>query len=374
MRSRSRILLSLVGWAISILLVAGLLRTAPLSAIWSAVRPVDPWFVLGAMAFAAIALILRGLRWAAFFSDQRGVSHRSIASLAFMGLAINAVLPGRVGDLARATLAARRHRLSFAYTSTTVLLERLVDGLTLLLFLGLSLLTLRTTALEGSVNILGKTADAGTLRAALRGLVVACLALAAVIVLVALPRSRALALSTVSSLPRWGDALARRLDRIFEEIGRGLRSARHPAVAVPLLLYSALTWLALTGCNYLVAKGMAGIDLSFQGALVVTAVSIAVASVPSAPGAWGVFEAGALLTLAFLGIEHDEATGVAYVFAAHFSQYLPVVAFGVVAALSQHVSWRDISRLGRRGGPPPPSTGTRRSGTEYGGSAGTSPP
>jgi uncharacterized protein (TIRG00374 family) len=368
MRKPRRILLSVAGWVLSILLVWGLLRTAPLSAIWSAVRAVQPGFILGAMACAALALVLRGLRWAAFFGAHAHVSRLSISSLAFMGLAINAVLPGRVGDLARATLAARKHQLSFAYTTTTVLLERLVDGLTLLLFLGLSLLSLHTTSLEGSVDILGATVSADTLRTALRSLTVACLALATVTGLVALPRTRNFVLALASRLPRWGPTLAGKLETAFEEIDRGLRSARRPSVLAPLLVYSALTWLALTGCNYLVALGMGGIELPFRGALVVTAVAIAVASIPSAPGAWGVFEAGALLTLAFLGIEPDEATGVAYAFAAHFSQYLPVVLFGVLAALLEHVSWRDLKFLRRRGAPPPLSTDTRRSETGSDGS------
>ena len=54
-----------------------------------------------------------------------------------MGFAANTVLPLRAGEMVRPYLLARREGLSVPATITTIILERLLDLMTVLVFLGL---------------------------------------------------------------------------------------------------------------------------------------------------------------------------------------------------------------------------------------------
>ncbi len=71
-------------------------------------------------------------------------------------------------------------------------------------------------------------------------------------------------------------------------------------------------------------------------------MSIAASSIPSVPGAWGVFEAGALFALVISGVQFDQAIGVAYVLAIHIVNYLLIVLLGITLALREHVSFRSV--------------------------------
>ncbi len=67
-----------------------------------------------------------------------------------------------------------------------------------------------------------------------------------------------------------------------------------------------------------------------------TSISIAASSIPSVPGAWGVFEAGGLFALVISGVQFEQAVGIAYVLTIHIVNYLLIVLLG----FREHVSLR----------------------------------
>jgi hypothetical protein len=83
---------------------------------------------------------------------------------------------------------------------------------------------------------------------------------------------------------------------------------------------------------------MNGIQLTFLQTMVVTSMSITASSLPSAPGAWGVFEAGALFALVILCIPFEQAAGVTYIIIIHIVNYLLLVLLGIMLAFQEHIS------------------------------------
>jgi len=339
---KRKFIAALSGFLISILFVVLLLRSAPLIEIWEAVRQVNLLYILAAMIFAAISIMLRGKRWSNLFLPSHEIPWQSASSLVQIGLMINAILPGRVGDLARLGLAIKKFNAGVAFTSTTLVVERLMDGITLLVMLGISFLLLPELLTDQSVQVLGQTISSSLLIQIFKGLALICILLIVLCVIFMLPKGREFIYRISRKIPIVGRWLGNKEENIFHDIGKGLNALKSPKLLIQVIVYSGLIWGSLIVTNFIIAKGMAGINLSLLQIVVLTSVSIAVSSIPSAPGAWGVFEAGALLSISMLGVSYEQAVAIAYVFTIHVCQYIPVVLLGLFSVIKEHITIRKL--------------------------------
>jgi uncharacterized protein (TIRG00374 family) len=321
-------------------LLIGISWSVPVGRIWSALLSTDPWIAFAAMLIVSVSFWIRGWRWALLFRPDYRVGVGSATALASIGLALNAVLPGKAGEAARVALASRRFRCGWAFAAATVVGERLLDAVALLLFLGVALLGLPTPAATSSASLFGYSIDVAALDGAVRNLAVISLLMCALIASLMSKRGRDLLLRALAPLP----GLRLRAERPLEEIGRGFKAFQSARVILGGLSQSVLIWFLLALATLVLATGVPGIDLDLRQALGLTAISIVASALPSAPGAWGVFEAAGLLGLTLLSVPFEQSTGVAFVLLMHLSQYLPVLVFGAGSALVSHVSVADVRR------------------------------
>jgi hypothetical protein len=341
-KKRRQVYFTLISWSISILLLLGMFHVVPFKEVWRALHQVNPLFILLAMIFSFISFLLMGYRWALLFSPHYQVSHRSAFSLVMIGLAINATLPGRVGELARIGLAVKKFRTSVTFTTATVVIERLFDVIMLLTLLGVSLFFLPHIKVDHSVQLLGYTVNSEVIMNLMMGLVFICLSLMVLVIGFAIPYTRKTIHQLLSKIPFMGQWFNRKTAKMFNDIGKCLSSLKEVPTISKLLLYSITIWLAIAICNYLVSLGMIGIQLTFLQAIVVTSISNVASSIPSAPGGWGVSEAGALFALVISGVPFEPAVGLAYVLTIHIVGYLLVVLLGITLALREHVSLNSV--------------------------------
>lgn len=102
------------------------------------------------------------------------------------------------------------------------------------------------------------------------------------------------------------------------------------------------------------AAGWAGVDVSFRGAVLVTAAAVIAQIAAFAPGGIGTYEAGGVAALAFLGVE--PAAGLAVVITAHAAKTLYSLVGGAVALFVPSPGMLGRLRLGPsvQGGIGPP--------------------
>ena len=144
-RARGLSRLSLVGIAISVLAVAGV--------VWWALRQEPPKFpdtagewgaLAGAIALYALATLVRGERWHSLLRAEGARPTRADAQgLNVVGYAANNILPARAGDAVRVFLMAPLAQTSKKAVLGTLLAERLLDIaviLTLFVVVGYGLL------------------------------------------------------------------------------------------------------------------------------------------------------------------------------------------------------------------------------------------
>ena len=129
-----------VGVAISIAAVWYSMRGVRVAEVWNVLLQSNLLLFGLVMLLTLAAFWLRALRWRSLLAEPRTASLDSLYSATMIGFMANNVLPSRLGEFVRAWALARREHCSKTMVLATVVVERVVDMLTLLGILGLTLL------------------------------------------------------------------------------------------------------------------------------------------------------------------------------------------------------------------------------------------
>src|SRR5262245_18383127 len=93
---------------------------------WRVLRQADWRPVVVAMGLYAVAVLAKPARWQALFEPARPPFGSLCAALC-LGVAVNFVLPGRLGEVARVYVLNRRRVGDVAHSVGTVAAEKLID-------------------------------------------------------------------------------------------------------------------------------------------------------------------------------------------------------------------------------------------------------
>ena len=301
------------------------IRGADLGAVWRIVQDVRVGPLLAAVGCMGVVYWLQAARWRRIALTSFG--QRRFFEMVVAGVAVNNVLPGRVGDWLRARWVSRG-AFSYGRGVATVVLDRGFDLLVLFAFL---LATLPFVTDEHWVD---------------RIVVGALLALAALSAGIYAARSytrrRPRARRPQRGLMR---GFARdTLDGLSEPLG----STR----TTELVALSIGAWLAWAVAALLVARAV-GLELTVVEAIFVTgAINLGVA-IPSSPGFVGTYQWLGVSALALFGILQEDALAFAIVLQAVW--YVPTTLAGAVLLVtgagrgwngSRAVSGRPLRRAG----------------------------
>lgn len=311
-----------LGITISLVLLALVFYGTDLRTMGEMFRNANYFYVLPALALYFLGVFLRAVRWHFLLRSIKSIAYWRLFQITVIGYMVNDLLPFRIGELARAYLVGETEKISKASALVTIFLERIFDGVSLLLFIGIASLFLPLEPWIRSMLLIGTI----------------LFALAVVIlVVVAGARERVDPLIhwCIKRLPeRWGARSLRLVDSLFH----GLSVLRNPMDALLALVFSMGAWLLEAGMYAVLALAF-GINLSFPIYLLTTAVANLVTIVPSTPGYVGVFDAAVKAVLSFFGVESNLATS--YVLLLHAALILPVVILGI------YFTWRMGLSLGQ---------------------------
>jgi len=91
-------------------------------------------------AFFLSSLLLRAIRWRYLLLNLKRLPFMPVFAATVIGMFVNNVLPARIGELARAAFLGRREHVSTTSIFANVVVERIVDLFSLLVFLCVYLL------------------------------------------------------------------------------------------------------------------------------------------------------------------------------------------------------------------------------------------
>lgn len=272
--------IGLPGLALSLLATWALVTQLDLDSLGLSLRTAQYGWLLPAFLLLLIGQMVRALRWRALLEGGLPVTRAfHILNISYMA---NAFLPFRFGELARMWLV--RPGLSSMRTAGSILLERLLDTLAVLLLLAAAL------------SVLPEAGE--SYRQAARLMLPLLLALALALFLLA--RRRALArrlLDWTLRLPWPGVARRLPLEAWLEALLDGLQPLTNPALLLRVLAWTLAGWTLSLLASYLMM-----LIFYEEADLAVAALSIVAASLvialPSVPGNIGIYQWAIMLALA----------------------------------------------------------------------------
>jgi uncharacterized protein (TIRG00374 family) len=293
---------------------------------WTVVQSVNYWWIIPAVAVYTIAVVIRTWRWQAMLRPIAAVSMRRLWPVVVIGYMGNNVYPARAGEVLRSYVLRRREGISMSASLATVVLERLFDGLIMLLFV---FVTLPFAPLPAVYN------QVVTVFSAVFG--------------VALLFFLILASRPAQFLRLWQWMATRFLPARFASIGSdivtkfvsGLQSLKSPREMLVIFASSALIWLTETGKYWVIMQGFP-FHVDFTVLMLMTAVVNLATTLPSTPGYAGTFDVPGILVLQRYGISQALATG--YTLVLHVALWLPITLLGAWYMLREQMSWDDFGR------------------------------
>jgi uncharacterized protein (TIRG00374 family) len=288
------------------------------------------WLLVPALALYFAGVWVRAVRWRRLLLPVANVPSGRLFPVVVIGYMANDVLPARLGELVRCYVLRRREGVPTSTALGTVLLERVMDGLTMLAFMALALPFLPFSAALYRL-LAGAAAVFGT----------------AVAVLVLLATRPVLAARVAEATTRFLPVGPRdRLRGVALSFFGGLAALGGVGVTLRVFALSCAAWLLEAGMYFLLMFAFP-LTPSFPLAVLTTAVANLGTLIPSAPGYVGVFDFLGRSVLGQLGV--PPATALAYVVVVHAALVLPVTLLGFWYA------WRlGALRLLRPGAQTPP--------------------
>ena len=111
-----------------------------LGAVSAALASANPVWIGAAMLIYAVNLALRAWRWQIILRPVAAVPYPIVARTLLVGYGLNAVMPARLGELFRAEFLKKTCGLSRVWGLTSIIIERLFDGIMVVSCLGVGLL------------------------------------------------------------------------------------------------------------------------------------------------------------------------------------------------------------------------------------------
>jgi len=316
MPSRVRTVLILL---LTVGLLGYFLRNADMAQVWAEIRRARPGLLAGAVLITGLTYVLRAVRWQ-YVLAPLGETHFSNAFRAtVIGFAASFLLPARAGEVIRPLLLARREGLPATATFATIILERLMDMVTVLLLFAVFVLTADPATMSAHPAHLARVKAGGLLAAA-----VAVVALAVAFMAAGHPeRLGRWALRIERVLPA---KLARMVATFVESFTQGLGVMRQPRRLLVSLGLSIPLWLSIAAGIWLTSLAF-HITLPYVGSFLVMTILVVGVAMPT-PGAVGGFHAAYQIGVqSFFGAPDDRAIGAAIVL--HAVSFLPVTLLGL---------------------------------------------
>jgi glycosyltransferase 2 family protein len=315
-----------IGVVVSLVFLVIAFRGLDIASFWQAMQEANYWWLLPGIAVYFVMVWVRTWRWRSMLVHIKPIPTARLFPVVVIGYMGNNVYPLRAGEVLRSYVLRRNEGVPMSASLATVVLERLFDGLVMLLFVFVTL-------------------PFAPIPEIFRWLVIGCsllfgLALLAFVILAARPErmGRLYALLVDRLLPA---AVRPTVHGLFDKFIVGLQSLRSPREMLTILFTTVLIWLGET-LKYWFVMHAFPFEVPFTVLMLMTAVVNLFTTIPSTPGYVGTFHAPGIETLRQFGV--PQAVASAYTVVLHVALWLPITALGIFYMTRQSLSWRDIER------------------------------
>jgi glycosyltransferase 2 family protein len=274
-----------------------------------------------------VAVWARTWRWHYLLRPLKPIPLKTIWPVVVIGYMGNNVYPFRAGEVIRAYVLKKKEGVSMSASIATILVERIFDGLVMLLFVFVALpfapglpAWLREVVILASVAFLG--------------------ALIFFFALAALPQvSRSFYQWAIGRFMPAG--LQPKMLALADRFMEGLSSLSRLRDVLMIFLTSLVIWLLET-LKYWFVMHAFNFSVSFFALMLMNGVVNLATTLPSAPGYIGTFDGPGIAVLKVFGVSATLAT--AYTLVLHAALWLPITLLGFWYMARESLGWGDFNK------------------------------
>jgi hypothetical protein len=269
---------------------------------------------------------LRAVRWQYFMKPVADLSIYRFYTVMMMSFMVNNLLPFRLGEFMRAIPLKRKEGVSFSATMGSVVIERVIDVITLMLVFGICLLLFPFPAWiqSGSLLIL---------------LIIIVSMLVWYYLVHYTQQALVLFDKLISRLP---DSKKQRLKEMLSSFINGMSMIKSFKSYAIILVYSMITWFTYMLSFYLMfhALDLGEINqLNFLHATVSMVFASFAIMIPAAPGYVGTFHEMTKQSLMLFGVDRELALTFAIII--HGYNYLVFTGIGLYYFAKNNLNFKE---------------------------------
>ena len=316
-----------IGIMVSLLFLYLALENVDIRVVAASFRNIDFRYLALCIVCQFASLFCRSYLWKNILSFEKDVRYRHSFEALLIGYMGNNVLPFRMGEAMRAYAMGKKEGISRTLSFASIILERLIDLFTLLLFFLTLVLLMK---LEEWII--------------LSGIVVFAFLILAILFLYAvasdfLSLPSALYKIAIRYIP---EQLTGTVERIAGSFVKGIKLIRSLQQALWLVFLALMAWILWTAILYFGLKAF-HLNLPITATLLLSVVVNIGVMVPSSPGFIGVFQYLCIISLSVFSVSKEVA--LSFSFLVHSIQYIPTTLLGWLFLTQMHVvSYRMLKK------------------------------
>lgn len=316
-----------IGILISVLLLYWVFRDVCWEELWQTIGQINWWWLIPTVVVTYLALWIRALRWRYLLIAEPKYSAGTLFPPTVIGFMANNILPARMGEFVRAYAVGRKLNISKTLSFATIVVERVLDGFTLLAFL-LFILVFAPLNIPPWLKLSGQF---------MLGFY-----FTALMVLIALKfwtaQTQKILLKLLSFFP---PAMAARGEKMLNSFILGLEVLKGGWNFFWALFYSPLVWTAVASIFFFMLLAF-NINLPLYSSYLLLVILSLGMMIPSGPAYVGPFQAAIVAGLSIFQVPKVQAQGFSIVF--HASQFIPITLLGLFYFWSEKLTFKEIQR------------------------------
>ena len=299
------------------------------------------WWLIPSVITYFMAVWVRTWRWDYMLRPLKHIPVKDLFPVVVIGYMGNNIYPLRAGELLRSYVLWRRESIPVSASLATVIVERVFDGLVMLMFVFIGLPFVPFPDQYRFIVVAASVAFFG--------------ALLLFFALAAMPQrsEEIVAWGTGLFLP---DRFQAPILSFWSKFLDGLASLRHFRNVLMMFLTSVVIWLFETVKYWFVMQAFdfGDVVVPFFGLMLMNGVVNLATTLPTAPGYVGTFDGPGIAVLVSYGVVQSVAT--AYTLVLHVALWLPITLLGAYYMVREGMSWSDFSKAASLSKEPEPQT------------------
>ena len=309
----SRLAKHSIGILLSIVCLVVFFHQVELEKLLHALASFNYTYLIFGILFLGIGYACRVLRWSIMLKSTGYEVGFTACCAPFLGsIALNNVLPFRIGDVVRAFVFPTSMGITKTTATSSLIVERLIDLLTLLVCFAIGLFAIEGIQISTELKFSAVT-----------------LAITGFLILLFIFFFSDVLGDLFHKKPDTSESKAVvKTCSTARNLLRNLNSMSRPNILSSMIAISALVWMGEAGLFYFILQGMHFESVPIESLLVMSVATLSTL-LPSSPGYVGTFHVAVFTAVSLIGGTTEEAGSFAII--VHLALWLPTTLAGALA-------------------------------------------